>query len=281
MPSLPHDVVNLEEYRRSGHKVVDWIADYRRDVADLPVMASVEPGSVYDALPAQAPEDPEAIDAILADVDALVVPALSHWQSPNWFAYFPSNAAEASLLGDMLSTGLGVQGMLWSTSPRLHRGGDAHARLDGPGPGPARCLSLRRGRSRWRSAPGHRVQCRARVHDRRAGAGHRWPHGNDRPRPVQFTARGLHLATSRTRVIEKSGQALRDRQRPPSTGRGRRRTSRCAPTTFASRLQSDLDASGDKPFFVNVTHWDHRLGRLRSPARDRFDRAQAWTVGAR
>ena len=117
MPRLPHDTMGPDDYRRAGHDVVDWIADYRDRVATLPVMAQVEPGAVYEALPADAPEDPEAIDAILADVESIVVPAISNWQSPNWFAYFPANAAEASLLGDMLSTGLGVQGMLWSTSP--------------------------------------------------------------------------------------------------------------------------------------------------------------------
>ena len=102
MARLPHDRMDLDDYRRAGHRMVDWIAEYRGGAGEHPVMARVEPGSVFDALPSEAPEDPETIDAILADVDSIVVPGLSHWQSPNWFAYFPANAAEASLLGDML-----------------------------------------------------------------------------------------------------------------------------------------------------------------------------------
>ncbi|HEX6200474.1 MAG TPA: pyridoxal-dependent decarboxylase [Thermoanaerobaculia bacterium] len=106
-----------EEFRRWGRALVDWIADYRERVEELPVLSRVEPGEVRSKLPAAAPEEPERLDAILRDLDEIVLPGITHWQSPNFFAYFPSNASLPSVLGDLVSTGLGVQGMLWATSP--------------------------------------------------------------------------------------------------------------------------------------------------------------------
>ena len=106
-----------EEFRRLGHAVVDWIAAYRARLGTLPVRPSVEPGWVRDRLPAALPEQPQAFDALLAELDRVVVPASTHWQHPGFFGYFPANASLYSLLGDMLSGGLGAQGMLWSTSP--------------------------------------------------------------------------------------------------------------------------------------------------------------------
>jgi aromatic-L-amino-acid decarboxylase len=108
-----------EEFRRIGHQVVDWIADYRARVANLPVMSQVGPGAVRARLPASPPEHGEPFDRILADLDAIVVPGLSHWQHPRFFGYFPSNADLASVLGDYLSTGLGVLGLSWQSSPAL------------------------------------------------------------------------------------------------------------------------------------------------------------------
>jgi aromatic-L-amino-acid/L-tryptophan decarboxylase len=108
-----------EEFRAIGHRVIDWIADYRRRIPELPVMARAAPGDVRRALPAEPPEDPQSFDAILADLDRTIVPALSHWQHPSFFAYFPSNGSLASVLGDFLSTGLGVLGLSWQSSPAL------------------------------------------------------------------------------------------------------------------------------------------------------------------
>src|SRR5919201_3443459 len=108
-----------DEFRAIGHQVIDWIADYRRNVAELPVMARAAPGDVKRALPAEPPEHPEPFDAILADLDRVIVPGLSHWQHPSFFAYFPSNGSLASVLGDFLSTGLGVLGLSWQSSPAL------------------------------------------------------------------------------------------------------------------------------------------------------------------
>ncbi|HEY7288239.1 MAG TPA: pyridoxal-dependent decarboxylase [Vicinamibacterales bacterium] len=108
-----------EEFRTAGHRIVDWIADYRAGIASRPVLAQSEPGSVKAQLPAQAPEQGESFDAIMRDLDAIVVPALTHWQHPRFFGYFPSNASLASVLGDYLSTGLGVLGLAWQSSPAL------------------------------------------------------------------------------------------------------------------------------------------------------------------
>ncbi|MBV9880281.1 MAG: aspartate aminotransferase family protein [Gemmatirosa sp.] len=108
-----------EEFRAAGHRLVDWIADYRRDVAERPVMARTAPGDVARALPAGPPEQGESFDAILRDVERVIVPGLTHWQHPAFFGYFPSNGLLASVLGDYLSTGLGVLGLSWQSSPAL------------------------------------------------------------------------------------------------------------------------------------------------------------------
>jgi len=108
-----------EEFRRFGHQVVDWIADYRARAAGRPVMSRVEPGSIRAQLPASPPDAPEGFEAILADLDRVVMPGLSHWQHPRFFGYFPSNGELSSVLGDCLSTGLGVLGLSWQSSPAL------------------------------------------------------------------------------------------------------------------------------------------------------------------
>ncbi len=106
-----------EEFRKHAYAVVDWIADYYKRVEEFPVLSQVAPGEVRASLPAQAPERGESFEAILADVEKLILPGITHWQSPNFFAFFPCNASGPAILGDLLSSGLGVQGMLWATSP--------------------------------------------------------------------------------------------------------------------------------------------------------------------
>jgi aromatic-L-amino-acid decarboxylase len=108
-----------EEFRAAGHRLVDWIADYRARIAALPVMARTEPGDVKRQLPAEPPVEAESFDVIVADLDRIIVPALSHWQHPRFFGYFPSNGLLASVLGDYVSTGLGVLGLSWQSSPAL------------------------------------------------------------------------------------------------------------------------------------------------------------------
>lgn len=105
------------EFRQQAHRLVDWIADYLDTVEQRPVTADVAPGDVLAALPLDPPAAPESFDAVIADLDALIAPALTHWQHPSFFAYFPANNSYASILGELVSAGLGVQGMNWSTAP--------------------------------------------------------------------------------------------------------------------------------------------------------------------
>ena len=106
-----------EEFRRHGHELVDWVADYLTTVGERPIQSTVEPGAIRAQLPASAPEDPEPFEAIVRDLDEVVLPGITHWQSPGWFAYFPANNSGPSILAELVSAGLGVQGMLWATSP--------------------------------------------------------------------------------------------------------------------------------------------------------------------
>lgn len=103
--------------RERGAQVLEWVARYQERVEDLPVRSPLAPGEVRAALPAHPPEHPEPFADVLADLDRVVLPGITHWQSPSWFAYFPANTSGPSILGDLVSSGLGVQGMLWSTSP--------------------------------------------------------------------------------------------------------------------------------------------------------------------
>ncbi len=106
-----------DEFRKHGYQVVDWIARYMQEVEDYPVLAQVAPGEIRERLPARAPEHGEAFEQMLRDVDEILMPGITHWQSPNFFGFFPANNSGPSILGDLLSSGLGVQGMIWATSP--------------------------------------------------------------------------------------------------------------------------------------------------------------------
>jgi len=104
-----------EEFRRAGYAVIDWIADYYERIESFPVLSQVEPGQIRDALPRVAPQQGEDWETILGDVETVILPGVTHWQSPNFFAYFPANTSGPAILGDLLSSGLGVQGMLWAS----------------------------------------------------------------------------------------------------------------------------------------------------------------------
>jgi aromatic-L-amino-acid decarboxylase len=106
-----------DEFRKYGREVVDWIADYYEQVESYPVLSRVQPGEIRAALPDEPPARGEPFEAMLADMNELILPGITHWQSPNFFAYFPANTSFPAILGEMLSAGLGVQGMLWQTSP--------------------------------------------------------------------------------------------------------------------------------------------------------------------
>ena len=160
-----------EEFRRWGHAVVDWIADYQQRVESLPVLSQVQPGQIRASLPAEPPPQGEPFEAILADVEQLILPGITHWQSPNFFAFFPANNSGPSILGELLSAGLGVQGMLWATSPACTEL-ETHVldwMVDMLGLPEQFKSSGRRGRR----DPGHRFQRRAVRPAGRARTGHR------------------------------------------------------------------------------------------------------------
>ena len=109
--------MTIDEFKKNGYKVIDWIAEYYQNVDSLPVLSQARPGDIRGQLPDHPPEDGETFEAVLADMNEKILPGVTHWQSPNFFAFFPCNSTGPAILGDMLSTGLGVQGMLWATSP--------------------------------------------------------------------------------------------------------------------------------------------------------------------
>ena len=108
-----------EDFRRYGHELIDWLADYHESLADRPVMAKTRPGEIRDALPSAPPNEPEDFAAVIEDLDRVVVPGLSLWQHPRFCGYFPANALPAGILADIVSTGLGVIGLSWQSSPAV------------------------------------------------------------------------------------------------------------------------------------------------------------------
>jgi aromatic-L-amino-acid/L-tryptophan decarboxylase len=113
--------VNPDEFRRAGHALVEWIARYREQLAagGLPVQSKAAPGDLIARLPAHAPESGEPMESILRDLDEVILPGITHWQHPRFFGYFPTGGSLSSVLGDMVSTGLGVIGLNWQASPAL------------------------------------------------------------------------------------------------------------------------------------------------------------------
>ncbi len=108
-----------DEFRAHGHDLVEWIASYVESVGTLPVQSPVQPGDVRAQIPAAPPEDGEPFSALRRDLDEVVLPGITHWGHPGWFAYFPTGASFPSILAEMASAALGAQGMLWSTSPAV------------------------------------------------------------------------------------------------------------------------------------------------------------------
>lgn len=159
-----------DEFRRHGHEVVEWVARYLETIEARPVQSRVEPGWVRAQLPPSPPEDPEPFADVLADLDRVILPGVTHWQHPGFFAYFPTGASGPSVLADLVSSGLGVQGMLWSTSPactelethvldwmadllglpqRFRSGGDGGGVIEESASGATLCALLA---ARWRAA---------------------------------------------------------------------------------------------------------------------------------
>ena len=109
--------MNWDEFEHWGKHISKWAADYHKTLADRPVRAQTQPGDIGSLLPATPPESGEAMDTILTDFERIVMPGITHWQHPRFFAYFPANAAPPSMLAEMLVTAIAAQCMLWQTSP--------------------------------------------------------------------------------------------------------------------------------------------------------------------
>ncbi len=109
--------MDSETFRKYGHTVVDWIADYMENIEKYPVLAQVEPGEIRDQLPRTPPEESEEMEVVLDDFKRIILPGITHWQHPSFFAYFPANASRPSILAEFLTAALGAQCMVWQTSP--------------------------------------------------------------------------------------------------------------------------------------------------------------------
>jgi aromatic-L-amino-acid/L-tryptophan decarboxylase len=109
--------MDAKEFRRQAHLMVDWMADYLETIENLPVKSQVEPHQIYNQLPSSPPESSESMETIFEDFKKIILPGITHWQSPNFFAYFPANNSYPSILGEMLTAAMGSQCMIWETSP--------------------------------------------------------------------------------------------------------------------------------------------------------------------
>jgi len=109
--------MNTEEFRKHGHKLIDWIADYYEEIEKYPVKSQVLPKEIYNSLPPAAPESSENFDRILTDFDDKIMKGITHWQHPNFYAYFNANTSFPSILGELLTSAIGAQCMIWETSP--------------------------------------------------------------------------------------------------------------------------------------------------------------------
>lgn len=109
--------MDIKEFRKLGYSFVDWVADYLENVGDLPVMAQVQPGEIKSKLPQEPPEKGESMEALFEDFKRIILPGITHWQHPAWFAYFPANNSPPSILAELLTAGIGAQCMIWQTSP--------------------------------------------------------------------------------------------------------------------------------------------------------------------
>ncbi|MFH2002778.1 MAG: pyridoxal-dependent decarboxylase, partial [Planctomycetota bacterium] len=109
--------MNLQDFRKHGHVLVEWMADYLEQIDRFPVRSNAKPKEILNQLPAEAPEKGEPFEEIFRDFNEIVLPGITHWQHPGFFAYFPANSSPPSVLAEMLTATLGVQGMIWQTSP--------------------------------------------------------------------------------------------------------------------------------------------------------------------
>src|SRR5664279_4766355 len=106
-----------DEFRKHAHELVEWMAGYMENVSSLPVKSSVEPGEIFKKIPDKPPQSPESFDSLMKDFNEIIMPGITHWQSPDFYAYFPANTSPASILAEMITSTLATQCMIWETSP--------------------------------------------------------------------------------------------------------------------------------------------------------------------
>jgi aromatic-L-amino-acid decarboxylase len=109
--------MTTEEFRKHAHELVEWMADYMENVEKYPVRSSVAPGEIFKKIPEKAPQQAESFDSLMRDFNEIIMPGITHWQHPDFFAYFPANTSPASVLAEMMTATLGAQCMIWETSP--------------------------------------------------------------------------------------------------------------------------------------------------------------------
>jgi aromatic-L-amino-acid/L-tryptophan decarboxylase len=109
----------VSDLREDGALALEWVASYLEGVRERPVLSQVEPGQIRASLPAAVPDEPEPFSSVLADLDGVLAPGLTHWQSPRFFAYFATTSTEPAILAELLAAGLNQVGILWRTSPAL------------------------------------------------------------------------------------------------------------------------------------------------------------------
>ena len=106
-----------DEFRKHAHELVEWMAGYMENVENYPVKSSVVPGEIIGRIPDNPPLHPEPFSALMKDFEEIIMPGITHWQNPNFFAYFPANTSPPSVLAEMIIAALGAQCMIWETSP--------------------------------------------------------------------------------------------------------------------------------------------------------------------
>ena len=109
--------MDKEDFKKYGYRFVDWVADYFEEIEKYPVLSQVEPGAVREQLPTSPPLKGESMESIFEDFKKIIIPGITHWQHPSWYAYFPANVSPPSVLAELLTAGIGAQCMIWQTSP--------------------------------------------------------------------------------------------------------------------------------------------------------------------